>query len=175
MHAAPCSTLSTKWHVPSISSDFRISIASFVDSEEDCNCDYYAVDSCHARLFRRKATSEIRHEGSSANVSFGEYEDAGEYPRRLGAFLVAKRKLHYCSKMRMQNQSVLVIGFACAVASKCYFTLLGVVGFCRRRKMRATISRIAIESTPTEALPVSDVVVATRKVPIIEAVLPKIS
>ena len=26
--------------------------------------------------------------------------------------------------MRMQNQSVLVIGFACAVASKCYFTLL---------------------------------------------------
>ena len=45
---APCSTLSTKWHVPSISSDFRISIASFVDSEEDCNCDYYAVDSCHA-------------------------------------------------------------------------------------------------------------------------------
>ena len=75
-------------------------------------------------FFRRKATSEIRHEGSSANVSFGEYEDAGEYPRRLGAFLVAKRKLHYCSKMRMQNQSVLVIGFACAVASKCYFTLL---------------------------------------------------
>ena len=48
----------------------------------------------------------------------------GNTPRRLGAFLVAKRKLHYCSKIRMQNQSVLVIGFACAVASKCYFTLL---------------------------------------------------
>lgn len=48
----------------------------------------------------------------------------GNAPRRLGAFLVAKRKLHYCSKIRMQNQSVLVIGFACAVASKCYFTLL---------------------------------------------------
>ena len=39
--------------------------------------------------------------------------------------------------------------------------------------MRATISRIAIESTPTEALPVSDVVVATRKVPMIEAALGK--
>ncbi len=39
--------------------------------------------------------------------------------------------------------------------------------------MRATISRIAIESTPTEALPVSDVVVATRNVPMIEAVLGK--
>lgn len=114
MHAAPCSTLSTKWHVPSISSDFRISIASFVDSEEDCNCDYYAADSCHARLFRRKATSEIRHEGSSANVSFGEYEDAGEYPRRLGAFLVAKRKLRHDDKMRMQNQSVAVIESTCA-------------------------------------------------------------
>ena len=41
--------------------------------------------------------------------------------------------------------------------------------------MRATISRIAIESTPTEALPVIDVVVATRKVPMIEAVLIKLS
>ena len=39
--------------------------------------------------------------------------------------------------------------------------------------MRAMISRIAIESTPTEALPVSDVVVATRKVPMVEAVLGK--
>ena len=39
--------------------------------------------------------------------------------------------------------------------------------------MRATISRIAIESTPTEALPVSDVVVATRKVPMVEAALGK--
>ena len=39
--------------------------------------------------------------------------------------------------------------------------------------MGATISRIAIESTPTEALPVRDVVVATRKVPMIEAVLGK--
>ena len=39
--------------------------------------------------------------------------------------------------------------------------------------MRATISRIAIESTPTEALPVIDVVVATGKVPMIEAVLGK--
>ena len=39
--------------------------------------------------------------------------------------------------------------------------------------MRATISRIAIESTPTEALPVSDVVVATKKVPMVEAVLGK--
>lgn len=39
--------------------------------------------------------------------------------------------------------------------------------------MGATISRIAIESTPTEALPVSDVVVATRKVPMVEAVLGK--
>lgn len=97
---------------------------NLLSSSENRNCDYYAADSRHARLFRRKATSEIRHEGSSANVSFGEYEDAGEYPRRLGAFLVAKRKLHYCSKIRMQNQSVLVIGFACAVASKCYFTLL---------------------------------------------------
>lgn len=36
--------------------------------------------------------------------------------------------------------------------------------------MRAAISRIAIESTPTEALPVSDVVVATKKVPMVEAV-----
>lgn len=41
--------------------------------------------------------------------------------------------------------------------------------------MRATASRIAIESTPTEALPVIDVVVATRKVPMIEAVLIKLS
>ena len=39
--------------------------------------------------------------------------------------------------------------------------------------MRATISRIAIESTPTEALPVREVVVAIRKVPMIEAVLGK--
>lgn len=39
--------------------------------------------------------------------------------------------------------------------------------------MRAMISRIAIESTPTEALPVSDVVVATKKVPMVEAVLGK--
>lgn len=39
--------------------------------------------------------------------------------------------------------------------------------------MGATISRIAIESTPTEALPVGDVVVATRKVPMVEAVLGK--
>ena len=78
------------------------------------NCDYYAADSCHARLFRRKLTSEIRHEGSSANVSFGEYEDAGEYPRRLGAFLVAKRKLRHDDKMRMQNQSVAVIESTCA-------------------------------------------------------------
>ena len=36
--------------------------------------------------------------------------------------------------------------------------------------MSATISRIAIDSTPRDALPVIDVVVATRKVPIIEAV-----
>ena len=34
---------------------------------------------------------------------------------------------------------------------------------------------MAIESTPTEALPVIDVVVATRKVPMIEAVLIKLS
>ena len=47
--------------------------------------------------------------------------------------------------------------------------------FCTRRKMRATISRIEIESTPTEVLPVSEVVVATRKVPIIEEVLIKLS
>ena len=39
--------------------------------------------------------------------------------------------------------------------------------------MSATISRIAIESTPTEALQVSDVVVAIRKVPMVEAVLGK--
>lgn len=32
-----------------------------------------------------------------------------------------------------------------------------------------------MESTPSEALPVRDVVVTTRKVPMIEAVLPKIS
>ena len=50
---------------------------------------------------------------------------------------------------------------------------LRVGSFCRRRKMRATISRIAIDSTPNEALPVRDVVVATRKVPMIEAVLGK--
>ena len=41
--------------------------------------------------------------------------------------------------------------------------------------MRATISRIAIESTPTEALPVIDVVVATRNVPRMLAVLIKLS
>lgn len=38
--------------------------------------------------------------------------------------------------------------------------------------MSATISRIAIDSTPSEALPVREVV-ATRKVPMIEAVLGK--
>ena len=39
--------------------------------------------------------------------------------------------------------------------------------------MRATVSRMAIDSTPSDALPVIDVVVATRKVPMIEAVLGK--
>ena len=48
-----------------------------------------------------------------------------------------------------------------------------VGSFCRSRKMSATISRTAMESTPNEALPVRDVVVATRKVPMIEAVLGK--
>ncbi len=37
--------------------------------------------------------------------------------------------------------------------------------------MRATISRMAMESTPVDALPVSEVVVATRNVPMIETVL----
>lgn len=87
---------------------------NLLSSVKNRNCDYYAADSCHARLFRRKATSEIRHEGSSANVSFGEYEDAGEYPRPLGAFLVAKRKLRHDGKMRMQDQSVAVIESTCA-------------------------------------------------------------
>ena len=50
-----------------------------------------------------------------------------------------------------------------------------VGSFCRSRKTSATTSRTAMESTPSEALPVRDVVVATRKVPMIEAVLPKIS
>lgn len=39
--------------------------------------------------------------------------------------------------------------------------------------MSANTSRMAMESTPREALPVIDVVVATRKVPMIEAVLGK--
>lgn len=50
-----------------------------------------------------------------------------------------------------------------------------VGSFCRSRKTSAATSRTAMESTPSEALPVRDVVVATRKVPMIEAVLPKIS
>lgn len=50
-----------------------------------------------------------------------------------------------------------------------------VGSFCRSRKASATTSSTAMESTPSEALPVTDVVVATRKVPMIEAVLPKIS
>lgn len=50
-----------------------------------------------------------------------------------------------------------------------------VGSFCRSRKASATTSRTAMESTPSEALPVREVVVATRKVPMIEAVLPKIS
>lgn len=50
---------------------------------------------------------------------------------------------------------------------------LRVGSFCRRRKASATISRIAIDSTPRDALPVIDVVVATGKMPMIEAVLGK--
>ena len=50
-----------------------------------------------------------------------------------------------------------------------------VGSFCRSRKTSAATSRTAMERTPSEALPVRDVVVATRKVPMIEAVLPKIS
>lgn len=50
-----------------------------------------------------------------------------------------------------------------------------VGSFCRSRKTSAATSRTAMDSTPNEALPVRDVVVATRKVPMIEAVLPKIS
>ena len=51
-----------------------------------------------------------------------------------------------------------------------------VVGsFCRSRKTRAAASRMAIDSTPSDALPVIDVVVATKKVPMIEAVLDKMS
>ena len=50
-----------------------------------------------------------------------------------------------------------------------------VGSFCRSRKTSAATSRTAMESTPSEALPVRDVVVAIRKVPMIEAVLPKIS
>ena len=45
--------------------------------------------------------------------------------------------------------------------------------FWRTRKINARASRTAMESTPNEALPVRDVVVATGKVPMIEAVLGK--
>ena len=48
-----------------------------------------------------------------------------------------------------------------------------VGSFCRSRKTSAATSRTAMESTPSEALPVREVVVATRKVPMIEAVLGK--
>ena len=50
-----------------------------------------------------------------------------------------------------------------------------VGSFCRVRKTRAATSRMAMESTPMDALPVRVVVVATRKVPRIEAVLKRLS
>lgn len=50
-----------------------------------------------------------------------------------------------------------------------------VGSFCRVRNTRATVSRMAIESTPMEGLPVRVVVVATRNVPRIDAVLDKLS
>lgn len=50
-----------------------------------------------------------------------------------------------------------------------------VGSFWRVRKTRATTSRTAMESTPMDALPVRVVVVATRNVPRIEAVLIKLS
>ena len=50
-----------------------------------------------------------------------------------------------------------------------------VGSFCRNRKTSATASKMAMESTPIDALPVSEVVVATRNVPMIEAVLIKLS
>ena len=50
-----------------------------------------------------------------------------------------------------------------------------VGSLCRNRKTRATASRMAMESTPIDAFPVSEVVVATRNVPMIEAVLIKLS
>ena len=145
MRAAPCSTSSTKWHVPSISSDFRAKLAFF---SENRNCDYYAADSCHARLFRtvRRTVRKVRHEGSSANVSFGEYEDARGFPLTAWSLPCCQEKASHDDKMRMQDQSVAVIESTCAFSRQ--VLLAGGGLFCRRRKMEATISRIAIESTP---------------------------
>lgn len=50
-----------------------------------------------------------------------------------------------------------------------------VGSFCSSRKTSARTSRTAMERTPSEASPVTVVVVATRKLPRIDALLPKIS
>lgn len=82
---------------------------------------------------------------------------------------------------RLQTAASLCRGFLCCEMSPSAQSCRGpanhsrVGSFCRSRKTSATTSRTAMESTPSEALPVRDVVVATRKVPMIEAVLPKIS
>lgn len=59
------------------------------------------------------------------------------------------------------------------VHRRCLSTFARVGSFWSSRKTSAATSRTAMDSTPNEALPVRDVVVATRKVPMIEAVLGK--